>query len=100
MLPDLRGRKTEIDVERPELAKPRTHLVETHLVNDLLERIDLVGDERHAPFPIIQPGRARDELRDTPGKFPTDAGVTAHELFPRGEIEGIPVVRAAAAFVH
>src|SRR5258705_13932054 len=59
-----------------------------------------MGHERDAPFPIVEPSGARDELADTPRIFAADTRMTAHELSSRGEIEHVPVVRALAALVH
>src|SRR5213078_2857023 len=61
------------DVEMPELCIHSADFVEAHLVNQLLEDQWIVGEQIHAPLPIVEADRAGDDLFDLSGI------ATAHE---------------------
>lgn len=56
VFPKLRRLHPQVDVELAKVPIARADLIEAHFVNDLLNRVQLVGDQRHAPFPIIHAG--------------------------------------------
>src|SRR5919109_3504617 len=67
------------DDERPEVGVHGGDLVEAHLVEDLLERHRVVGQEGDAPLPVVEGEGTRDELQHPPGVGHADPGVAAHE---------------------
>src|SRR5439155_17989600 len=60
-------REPDAHVERPEERVARARRVEAHLVHELLEDERVVGEERDAPFPVVEADRARDHLRHAAG---------------------------------
>src|ERR1043166_8601800 len=86
MLPKFCRSHSHVDEEPAEFAVTCAHFVEAHFVNDFFQRIDLVRHERATPFPIVETGRAGNELRDASGVFASDASMAAHEFFARSEI--------------
>src|SRR5437879_550230 len=52
----------ESDDEGPELGVLGRHRIEAHLVHDVLQRDRVVGQQRDAPFPVVETNRAGDEL--------------------------------------
>ena len=53
------GREADARVERPEERVARARRIEAHLVDELLEHERVVGEERHAPLPVVEPDGAR-----------------------------------------
>ena len=49
----------EAGEERAELGVARRHLVEAHLVDDLLQRDGVVGEQRDAPLPVVDARSSR-----------------------------------------
>src|SRR6185436_6955873 len=98
--PDPRRWQTQVDVKGAELAVTGGDFVEPHLVNNLFERVYLMRHQRYAPLPVVDARRARDKLRNPPGKFAPHTRMSTHQLFTRSKIELIPVVRAIASFAH
>src|SRR5688572_25576510 len=86
--------------ERPEVRVHGRDLVEAHLVEDLLEGGGVVGQQGHAPLPIVEGEGAGDELQDPAGVGHADPGVTAHQPAPLLERELVPVGRSLAALGH
>src|SRR5205807_5707994 len=74
--------KAQVDIKGPELPVARADFIKPHLVNDLLQSVQLVSHQCHAPLPIVNAGRAGDELRNASGKLASDARVAAHQFFP------------------
>ena len=75
--------------------------IEAHFVNDAFEVDGVMSKESDAPFPVIEASGARDELEDFAVPSAPDFGVTSHEFFALGEVEGVPILTwGAAAFVH
>src|SRR5437867_1353307 len=56
------GRELQADEERAELGVVGARLVETHLVNQLLEDHRVVGEQIDAPLPVVETDRAGDDL--------------------------------------
>src|SRR5690349_9484697 len=92
MRPEVIRLQAHIDIKRTELAIAGTHFVEAHFVNDLLQRVELVRHESHTPFPIVEPGRAGDQLADSASEFASNSRMAAHEFFACFEIEHVPIV--------
>src|SRR5438270_7597448 len=61
-LSDLRCGNANADVKRAEQGIDGADLVEAHLVNQLLEDQRIVGEQVHAPLPIVESDRAGDDL--------------------------------------
>ena len=86
--------------ERAELRVVGGHLVEAHLVDDLLERDRVVGEQRDAPLPVVEAGRAGDELQHPAGVGAADACVAGHQLLALLERQRVPVASPLAALRH
>src|SRR6266545_6002292 len=69
----------QADQERAEAGVGGGHLVEPHLVDDLLDRGEVVGQQGDAPFVVVQAGGTGDELEYPSLVAPAHRGVTAHE---------------------
>ena len=93
--PDTRARvgrrQHEAGEERAELGVARRHRIEAHLVHDVLQRDRVVGEQRDAPLPVVEPGRAGDELQDAARVGAADARVAGHQLLALLERELVPV---------
>src|SRR5687767_7810224 len=100
MLPKTGGVHSHIYKEWPELGVTRADLIKTHLIDDVFQCIDLMRHERDAPFPVVQPNRAGNELADATGILSPNARVAAHQLLARREIEHVPVIATLPALVH
>ena len=98
---DFIDRKLETGEEVTELSILGTDGIEAHFVNDAFEIDGVVSKERDAPFPVIEARGAGDELEDFAVPSSPDFGVTSHEFFALGEVEGIPILTwGTATFVH
>jgi len=94
-------RELETGEEVTELSILGTDGIEAHFVNDAFEIDGVMGKESDAPFPVIEARGAGDELEDFAVPSAPDFGVTGHEFFALGEVEGIPILPwGAATFVH
>src|SRR4051794_24189502 len=82
--PDL-GLREPTDEEVAEIGVLRARLVEAHLRYEFLEVDGVFGEERHAPFPLIEPDRARNNLCNSAGVAPARETVTVHQLAPLHE---------------
>ena len=76
------------------------HFVKAHFVDDGLNVGWIVREESYAPLPVVESGRAGDELTDAAGIGAADAHVAAHELAPLLEIERVPILPRFAPFAH
>ena len=98
---DFIDRELETGEEVTELSILGTDGIEAHFVNDAFEIDGVMGKESDAPFPVIEARGAGDELEDFAVPSAPDFGVTGHEFFALGEVEGIPILPwGAATFVH
>src|SRR6266540_2850273 len=79
------------DDEGAEVGVDGGDLVEAHLVEDLLERQRVIGQEGDAPLPVVEGEGARDQLQHPAGVGHADAGVATHEPAPILERELVPV---------
>src|SRR5207237_209233 len=87
-------------IEMPELCIHRADFVEAHLVNQLLEHHWIVGEQIHAPLPIIEADRAGDDLLDLSGIPTANEPMFIHlarALFNR---QRVPVLIFTSAPVH
>ena len=75
----LRERRDEADDERAELAVAGRHLVVSHLVYDVLDRLRVLHEQRDHPLPVAEPGRRRYELQDAAGKRAPERAVAVHQ---------------------
>jgi hypothetical protein len=97
---ELGGGAADADHERAELGVAGRGLVVAHRVDDVLEVGEVVGEQGHAPLPVVEPGRARDELQHPAGVGPAAAAVLVHQPAALLEVERVPVVVTLAAVRH
>src|SRR5207248_3337007 len=99
-LAERRGGEADADVEGSEERVAGAGGIEAHLVDQLLEDEGVVGKERHAPLPVVEPDGARDHLQHLAGILPPDLAMTAHQrgAILGGEVE--PVHLLAAPLRH
>ena len=97
---EVRRREAPADVELAELAVLRGHLVEAHLVDDVLDVGRVVTEQGDAPFVVVEADRGGDDLLDFPGVLPTGVAVGGHQVAALVEREVVPVVLLAAALRH
>src|SRR5690606_8753491 len=87
-------------IERAELPETGADLVEAHLVDQLLELERVVGEQRHAPFPVVEAHGAGHALGHLPGIPAPGPTVFAHV---RGSFvlrQPVPVVAEVPLLVH
>src|SRR6185295_4931818 len=94
------GMEAERHVELAELAVDGAAGVEAHFVDDVAHALQVAGEERYAPFPVVDAGRAGDELKDAAGEAAAGVGVAAHELLPFLEGQREPVAPGLARLAH
>src|SRR5437764_8871451 len=90
------GLREPPDVEVAEIGVLRARLVEAHLRYELLEVHRVLGEERHAPLPLIEPDRARNNLCNSARVAPARETVTVHQLAPLHERQRVPVLARVA----
>src|SRR5262245_6651364 len=68
----LPGPELKPGVEGAELGKLGARLVEPHFIDQFLEHEGILCEQIDAPFPIVEPDRARDDLRHLARVVPAD----------------------------
>ena len=86
--------------KRAEQRIDGAHLVEPHLVNQPLEHQRIVGEQIHAPFPVVETDGAGDDLFHSARIAPADGPVLLHHELAVLERHLIPVLLLAATPVH
>src|SRR5579883_3288909 len=84
-------------------AEQRVHgadLIEAHLVDELLEHQRIVGKQIHAPLPIVEPDRARDNLLHRARVAPSDGSMVLHHALAVLHAHLVPVFVLAALSIH
>src|SRR4030095_6710436 len=74
--------------------------IETHFVNDRFDLKCIAREQRHAPFRVIEAGRARDKLFHFAGELASNSGVPFHQFAALIIRQRIPIPLFAAAFAH
>lgn len=97
---DVGQRKLQPDIELTELGVLSAHGIEPHFVNDAFDVEKILGEKRHAPFCIVETGRAGDELPDAPGIPAANSPMPGHKAFALLETQAVPVLLCIAAFAH
>src|SRR5436305_2026146 len=93
-------RQLNADKKFTEIRVLRAYSIKTHFVNDFLNLESIARKERHAPFGVVEPSRAGNELFHFAGKFATNFGVAAHQFAALVKRQSIPVSLFAASFAH
>src|SRR3990172_3718027 len=75
---EIGGREAQAYVEGAELTVHGARLIEAHLIDKLFEYQRVMGEEIHAPLPIIEADRAGNDLGHLPGVSPSDQTVLLH----------------------
>src|SRR5208337_523313 len=78
-------------IELPEQRIHCAHFVEAHLVYQFLKDDRIVGEQIHAPLPIVHSDRAGDDLLHPLGVAPTNHAMLVHHALALGKRHGVPV---------
>src|SRR6185437_9379517 len=92
--------QSEADEELPEEGVDRAHFIEAHFVDQLLEDHGILGEEIHAPFPVVHADGAADDLFYLAAVTAADQAVLVHHVLAVGIWHGVPVRLLAALAVH
>src|SRR5581483_9099008 len=71
-----------------------------HAIDDLLNVVRIVGEERYAPLGVVEAGRTRDELKDFAVVLPAHSAMTAHQAFALVEGQRKPILFRRASLRH
>ena len=88
------------DEEASELAVERAAAVEPQRVHDVLDDVEVVGEQRDAPLEVVEPGRGGDELQHATGELPSARTVLHHHVEALLERRRVPVGVRLAALAH
>ena len=75
-------------------------LVEAHLVDQLFENHRIVGEQVHAPLPVVVPDGAGNDLLDLVAVTPADHAVLVHHPLALRERNHVPVLLLVALAIH
>jgi len=93
-------REPPANVEGAELAVAGARFVVAHLVDDVLEVRRVLGEERHAPLPVVEADRGGDDLFHAAAELPAVFAVFLHHLAAALEGQVVPVVLLAPLPAH
>src|SRR5438034_7431003 len=93
-------RQLDADIKFAEVRVLGTDWIESHFMNDGFDLKRVAREERHAPFRIVETGRAGDQLFYFAGELAPDTGVSFHQFAAFIIRQRIPVALLAAALAH
>src|SRR5262249_38880103 len=94
------SRAADADVKRPEDGVHRAHLIEAHLVNQLLEDQRIIGKEINTPLPVIETDGTRNDLLHGTGIATAHLAVLFHLPLALFDRQAVPFFLLPAAPVH
>src|SRR5439155_27129395 len=93
-------RQLNADVKFAKVCVLRADWIETHLIDDRLDLKCIAREQSHAPFRVIETGRACNELFYFAGKFTADCGMSFHQFAALVIRKRIPIALLTATFTH
>src|SRR5438034_3528558 len=93
-------RQLDADVKFAEVRVLGTDWIESHFMNDGFDLKRVARKKSHAPFRVVETGRAGDQLFYFAGELAPDSGVSFHQFAAFIIRQRIPVALLAAALGH
>src|SRR5215467_16304339 len=93
-------RQLNADVKLAEVSVLGADRIEPHFVNDGFDLKRVAREKGHAPFRVVETGRAGNQLFNLASKLASDSGVSFHQFAAFVIRQGVPVALFAAALAH